>query len=91
MEKFIEFIFGSLLALFPIVDPIGSVPIFLTLTASASDRVRHQFARRTALNVMVVLIVFLLVGGWILRFFGISLEVVRIAGGLSCFMPLGKL
>ncbi|MEM6425895.1 MAG: MarC family NAAT transporter [Cyanobacteria bacterium P01_H01_bin.119] len=85
MEKFIEFIFGSLLALFPIVDPIGSVPIFLTLTASASDRVRHQFARRTALNVMVVLIVFLLVGGWILRFFGISLEVVRIAGGIVVF------
>ncbi|MEO1122611.1 MAG: MarC family NAAT transporter [Cyanobacteria bacterium J06635_15] len=85
MEKFIEFIFGSLLALFPIVDPIGSVPIFLMLTATASERVRRQFAWRTTLNVLVVLIVFLLVGGWILRFFGISLEVVRIAGGIVVF------
>lgn len=85
MEKFVEFIFGSLLALFPIVDPIGSVPIFLMLTATASERVRRQFALRTTLNFLVVIIVFLLVGGWILRFFGISLEVVRIAGGIVVF------
>lgn len=85
MQQFFEFALGSLAALFPVVDPIGGVPIFLILTASASKQIRWHFARRTALYVVLVLIVFLLVGGGVLRFFQISLEVVRIAGGIVVF------
>lgn len=85
MQQFFEFAVGSLLALIPVVDPIGGAPIFLVVTPNASPTVRRQLAGRVALNVIAVLLLFLLVGGGILRFFGISLEVVRIAGGIVVF------
>ena len=85
MQQFVEFMLGSFAALFPIVDPVGGVPIFLLLTADYSKQLQHHVAGRIALYAVVVLVLFLLVGGGILRFFGISLEVVRIAGGIVVF------
>ncbi len=85
IKDFTDFILGSLAALFPVIDPIGSVPIFLVLTAGVPPSLRRSYAKRIALNVIFLLIGFLLVGGGILRFFGISLEVVRIAGGIVVF------
>ena len=84
-QSFLDFFLGSLAALFPVIDPIGSVPIFLVLTAGAPLQLRRRYAKRIALNVILLLISFLIVGGSVLRFFGISLEVVRIAGGIVVF------
>ena len=85
LQEFADFMLGSLAALFPVIDPIGGVPIFLVLTAGIPPSLRRSYARRIAINVVLLLIGFLLVGGGILRFFGISLEVVRIAGGIVVF------
>lgn len=85
VQQFLEFTLGSWAALFPVVDPLGSVPVFLVLTMGASKQMRHRFARETACYVVLVLVLFLLVGGGFLRFFGVSLEVVRIAGGIVVF------
>ncbi len=85
IKEFTDFILGSLAALFPVIDPIGSVPIFLVLTAGVPESLRRSYAKRIALNVVILLVCSLLVGGGILRFFGISLEVVRIAGGIVVF------
>jgi multiple antibiotic resistance protein len=73
---------GTLAALFPIANPIGSVPIFYSLTAKDTRSERRKQAQRTAINVVLILAVFLLGGRTILEFFGISLNVLRIAGGL---------
>jgi multiple antibiotic resistance protein len=73
---------GTLAALFPIANPIGAVPVFYSLTAADTPRFRLTQAKRTSLNVVWVLAVFLLAGPLILKFFGISLGVIRIAGGL---------
>ncbi|MEO1397126.1 MAG: MarC family protein [Cyanobacteria bacterium J06634_5] len=85
LQAFIDFALGGLAALFPVIDPIGGVPIFLVLTAGVPKALRDRYAKRIAINVVLLLIGFLLVGGGILRFFGISLEVVRIAGGIVVF------
>ena len=85
IKSFADFVLGSLAALFPVIDPIGSVPIFLVLTAGVPQSLRRSYAKRIALNVIFLLIGFLIVGGSILRFFGVSLEVVRIAGGIVVF------
>ena len=85
MEQFCEFLIQSLAALIPVVDPIGLVPIFLSLSISTPLKVRRLFARRTAIYAVGVLIFFLLIGGSILRFFGISPEIVKIAGGIIVF------
>ncbi|MEH2213167.1 MarC family protein [Nostoc sp.] len=76
---------GSFVALFPIVDPVGNIPTFLVLTSENSIKERHHCAKKIAQYTTLFLVVFLLIGGGILRFFGISLEVVRIAGGIVVF------
>lgn len=81
-QSLISYTFGTLAALFPIANPIGAVPIFYSLTAEDTPRYRLNQARKTALNVIGVLVTFLLIGKLILSFFGISLGVLRIAGGL---------
>jgi multiple antibiotic resistance protein len=82
MQAFISYAVGTFLALLPIANPIGAVPIFYSLTASDTPFYRSRQARQVAINVILVLAVFLLGGRSILEFFGISLGVLRIAGGL---------
>lgn len=69
-------------ALFPIVNPLGNAPIFLSLTRGLSSQDRHVLARKIALNGFVLLVMSIVVGTHILNFFGISLPVVQVGGGL---------
>ncbi len=73
---------ATFLALFPIVNPLGGIPLFFTLTADYSPEERHSTALKTALYVIAILVVFMLFGRFVLNFFGISLPVLKIAGGL---------
>ena len=68
--------------LFPIVNPIGGAPIFLGLTRRCDDHQRNALALRVAFNSFFLLLGSLLAGSYILEFFGITLPIVRIAGGL---------
>ena len=72
----------TFLALFPIVNPIGAVPMFFALTSDMDRSERRATALKTALYVIGILIVFLFFGRFVLNFFGISLPVLQIAGGL---------
>jgi multiple antibiotic resistance protein len=69
-------------ALFPIIDSPDNIPIFLTLTPGLSAESRAVLARKIAVNSFGILIVAVLVGTHILAFFGISLPVVQVGGGL---------
>jgi multiple antibiotic resistance protein len=69
-------------ALFPIVNPIGNTPIFLSLTRGLSDRGRAALARMVAINGLVLILASIFIGTHILAFFGISLPVVQVGGGL---------
>src|SRR5580700_4185028 len=73
---------ATFLALFPIVNPFGGVPLFFSLTSNFSAKERSFTALRTALYVIGILVVFLFFGRFVLNFFGISLPVLNIAGGL---------
>lgn len=80
-----DFIKSALLvvgALFPIVNPLGNVPIFLTLTAGFTSGMRTVLARKIALNGFALLVTSILIGTNILAFFGISLPVVQVGGGM---------
>ena len=69
-------------AIFSIVNPIGGAPIFLSLTRRFPSRVRQALAGRIALNGFLLLLGSLFVGSHVLEFFGLTLPVVRVAGGL---------
>jgi multiple antibiotic resistance protein len=69
-------------ALFPIVDPIGGAPVFLSLTRSYETTTRRVLSRRIALNSFVLLLASYAIGSRVLSFFGISLPVVQVGGGM---------
>lgn len=69
-------------ALFPIVNPLGNTPIFLTLTRGLSPQGRAKLARAIAWNGLVLMVGSIFIGTHILGFFGISLPVVQVGGGL---------
>jgi len=71
-----------LVALFPIVDPLGGSPFFLALTREYAPEARKALSWRIAVNSFFLLIGSYFVGTYILAFFGISLPVVQLGGGL---------
>jgi multiple antibiotic resistance protein len=68
--------------LFPVVNPLGGSPIFLSLTRDYSTLERRALGRRIAMNSFFLLVGSYLIGTYILTFFGISLPVVQVGGGL---------
>jgi multiple antibiotic resistance protein len=68
--------------MFPIVNPVGHAPMFFAMTAEDSPEFRRTQAVKTSLWVTAILATSLLLGRWVLDFFGISLDDLRIAGGL---------
>jgi multiple antibiotic resistance protein len=74
--------FLALAALLPIVNPIGSAALFLALTEGQPASVRQALARKIAINSFLLLAGSVLIGTYVLRFFGISVPVVQIGGGL---------
>src|SRR6204780_5768555 len=73
---------ATFLALFPIVDPFGGIPIFFSMTSSWTAHDRRRTALKTGIWVFVILVTFLFFGRFVLHFFGTSLPVLKIAGGL---------
>jgi multiple antibiotic resistance protein len=71
-----------LTALFPIVNPLGSAPLFLSLTRYYTPDQRKMLSRRIALNSIALIVASYFVGSHILAFFGISIPVVQVGGGL---------
>src|SRR3984957_19653761 len=69
-------------ALFPIVNPIGNTPVFLSLTRGLSAQGRTALAKMIALNGLMLILASIFIGTHILAFFGISLPVVQVGGGL---------
>lgn len=69
-------------ALFPIVDPLAGSPIFLATTQQYSSEVRRMLAWRVAVNSLLLMLGSYFVGAHVLNFFGVSLPVVQIGGGL---------
>ncbi len=69
-------------ALFSVINPLGSVPIFLGLTQGDSKETKNKTALWASINVFIILVISFLIGKIILNFFGISIDVLRITGGV---------
>ena len=80
-EEFVETFLLVLAALFPVVNPPGSALVFLGLTRGTTPEIRRILAGRVARNSFFVLVCSLLLGALILEFYGISIPVLRVAGG----------
>jgi multiple antibiotic resistance protein len=69
-------------ALFPLMNPVGNTPIFFSITAGDTPGYRHRQAVKAAIDVFVILAICLFFGRYILAMFGLSVPVLRMAGGL---------
>ena len=82
MSSFINSFLLVYAGLFPIVDPVGGAPIFLGLTRRVKTSERDKLALNVAISGFLLLLGSLVIGSYVLEFFGITLPVVRVAGGL---------
>lgn len=82
MAELFQFSLLSLSAVFVIVDPLGTVPIFLGLTPNDSPEKKREMARRACLVAWALLTTFALGGSLIFQVLGVTLSAFKVAGGL---------
>ena len=70
------------LGIVPIVNPFSTAPVFISMTSHIGGAERKHTATLSCMYMAVLLLVFLLLGTTIMQFFGISLQSLKIAGGL---------
>lgn len=81
-----EFALISFSLIFFIVDPLGSIPIFLALTEEVGAKERKKIAWRACIVSFFILLVFAFIGEWILRLFRVTISSFQIAGGILIFI-----
>ncbi|GAC1438617.1 MAG: MarC family protein [Terriglobales bacterium] len=69
-------------ALLPVINPIGSAMLFLSFVRNSDHTTMKELAKKISINTIFFLLIVQVTGSYILRFFGISLPIVQVAGGL---------
>jgi multiple antibiotic resistance protein len=82
MLEGVKYIFSTVAALIPIVNPISAVGLVVSITAGQTEAERTEQVKRACVYMFFILTTFLVAGGLIMNFFGISIPGLRIAGGL---------
>jgi multiple antibiotic resistance protein len=83
LRQIVESVLLVFAALLPIVNPFGGAPVFLAMTADITPEVRKTLATQVAINAFVLLFASVFVGIYVLEFFGLSVPIVQVAGGLT--------
>ncbi len=86
MSDVLSFGLLSFTSLLTIIDPIAAAPVFVTMTEKYDNVARRQTAFRACISALVILLVFAIGGGVIFKIFGITVDALRIAGGILFFM-----
>jgi len=86
-ELLIDYMYGITVftAIFAIVDPIGNIPIFYTLTQRFTREERIRIAKKAVFAATITLFIFGIIGNYIFMLFSITIPAFRIAGGILLF------
>jgi multiple antibiotic resistance protein len=82
LRQLVEGLLLVIAALLPIVNPFGGAPVFLAMTADCTAALRATLAQKIALNAFILLLASLFIGTYVLEFFGLSVPIVQVAGGV---------
>src|SRR5690606_16186869 len=82
MRESVLYILSTVAALLPIVNPLSTVGLVVSITHGLTDAERNVQLKRACVYMFCILTAFLVAGGVIMNFFGISIPGLRIAGGL---------
>ena len=85
MEDLLPFALLCFTAFFTLTNPLGTMPVFLTMTNGMNDHERKAIVRRATIVSFITLMVFTFSGQFLFKFFGISSNGFRIAGGFIIF------
>ncbi|MDK2796218.1 MAG: multiple antibiotic resistance protein [Archaeoglobaceae archaeon] len=83
---YLIYFFKCFLTFFVIVDPPGNLPIFIALTHRFKEELRMRISKRMTIIALSILLVTTVSGGIILEFFQVSINSLRIAGGILLFI-----
>lgn len=86
MTESISFALLCFTSFFSVMNPLGVMPVFMTMTSDLDDRNRRKTAERAVLVAFITLMIFAISGQLLFRFFGISVDSFRIVGGIIFFM-----
>jgi multiple antibiotic resistance protein len=83
-----SFSFGLLCftSFFTLINPLSTMPVFMTMTAGLTEKERNQTARKATLVALITIVMFALSGQLLFNFFGISVNSFRIVGGVIFFI-----
>lgn len=92
LPTILHFLTYTFMAVFPITNPIGMSPIFISFTKHYSPFKRHFIAKRVAMYSFFLYVATLFTGSWVLSFFSLSIPIIKIAGGIIIyFSAMGML
>jgi multiple antibiotic resistance protein len=86
METLTGFAVLAFTSFFTLINPLGTMPIFMTMTAGLDNRGRRQTATKAVLVAFGALLFFAFTGQLLFKFFGISVDSFRVVGGIIFFM-----
>ncbi|WP_421566044.1 MarC family NAAT transporter [Ochrobactrum sp. EDr1-4] len=78
----VKYVSIVVIGLLPIMNPLTTIPLYMSLTKRMSDENKRAQARKTCIYAFLILTVFMLLGNGIIKIFGISLPGIRVAGGI---------
>ena len=85
METLLPFALLCFTSFFTLTNPLGTMPVFLTMTHGMTEKERRSVVSRATLVAFVTIMVFTFAGQFLFKFFGISTNGFRIAGGVIIF------
>ncbi len=77
-----SFFIGTFVSLFALINPLSALPVFISLTANHDSKWRNHQIRKTCMYIVIICICSYFAGSYILGFFGISINALKIAGGI---------
>ena len=86
--QLLNFALLSFVSLFTMVNPIGEIPVYTAMTSNLSPQESRKVAFKAVITAFLILLIFALTGEFIFKFFGISVNSLRVVGGII-FLIMG--
>ncbi|CAN5462177.1 MarC family protein [soil metagenome] len=86
MSELLSFALLSFTSLFTLINPLGTMPLFMSMTSTLSEEDRKRTARKASIVAFITIVAFAFTGQLLFKFFGISVNGFRIVGGVIFFI-----
>jgi multiple antibiotic resistance protein len=86
MNDLVSFALLALTSFFTLINPLGSMPIFMSMTSQLTDEERNKTAKKASIVALFTIIAFAFTGQFLFKFFGISVDSLRVVGGVIFFI-----